>query len=68
MAVMNRWLVIASEGGSVQNVEPFSSLKKAKSRADELGPQMNPERDDVVVWDLVLGRAGYNPLRGLDIY
>jgi hypothetical protein len=63
-----RWQVVAVEGGRVQHVEPFRALKPAQKRADVIAAKMDPDRDDVAIFDFALGKVIYNPLTGLDLY
>jgi hypothetical protein len=57
-----RFLVIIAERGLIQAVEPYETLKEAKKAANRAVPNLDPEADDVVVWDLANDRKVYQPL------
>lgn len=63
---MKRWLVVVSEVSLIRHVEPFTSFKAAKRWADEIAVKLDPQGDDVVVWDLALDQNQiiYSPLHG----
>jgi hypothetical protein len=57
-----RFLVVIAEGGLIRAVEPYATLKEAKNAANRAAPNLDPEADDVVVWDLHDDRKVYQPL------
>lgn len=64
----HRWMMIAAESGEVRHVEPFTKLAPAKKRADAIAAEMFKGKDHVVIWDLALGKAIYDPLGDVDLY
>ncbi len=59
--MMQRWLVIAVEGGGVENIFPFTKLLPAQRKANEIGDSDDKELDYVIVWDLALNKIVYGP-------
>ena len=57
-----RYLTIVAEGGLIQAVEPYLTLKEAQKAAERAAPNLDPESDDVIVWDLHDDRKVYQPL------
>jgi len=57
-----RYLVITAEGGLIQACEPYETLKEAKKAANHVASNLDPEADDVVIWDLHDDRKVYQPL------
>lgn len=57
-----RYLVIVSDGGLIRDVEPFHQPGDAKARASAIAGGLDPEMDDVIVWDLEDGCRIFQPL------
>ena len=55
--------VVASEGGLIQYVSVKEDLKSAERDARSMARTMDPETDDVVVWDLDEDSKVYQPLK-----
>ena len=56
------FLIVVSEGGLIQDVIQFDSRQKAEEEADSIAEGMDPEADDVIVWDLEKKSRVYQPL------
>ncbi|MGI0148425.1 MAG: hypothetical protein ACREDF_02675 [Thermoplasmata archaeon] len=56
------YLVIVVEGGFVQEVLPYINKQPAIEESERRADDMDPEADDVVVWDAKTNKKIYDAL------
>lgn len=59
-----RYILIVAEDRMVHEVFSYGDLDEAKKIADMVCKRLNPNTDDVVVWDLQEKRMVFSPFRG----